>query len=271
MTRKPLGLPISWIVTPVFTAALGGVIGLIYLGLSTPLYEVIGAATVARSRIESPHMADESTRNRWIWVRDGMTIRNELASDDFVAGLLDSDPLLKARFEEHLKNVGTDKAPPADLKLAYARRLADGIKIEYTGGDSSTFIINVKDRDRELAKRLAEAMLTRLRDLTITADSKLYAEAIKALEKQLAGKDGTTEMDKDRRHYLSDTLSRLIVTAAIDKEEAQERFTIVRRPYLPAAPSWPSRWFTLAVTIAGGFFVGCLVEYGRASVKHARK
>jgi hypothetical protein len=269
---KAFGLPITWLVTPAAFGALGALVALIYLGVVTPLYEVQGAATIIRSRIESPHMADESTRNRWIWVRDGMTTRNELASDDFFAAHIEGEPLLKARYDAYVQSVGANAAPEADLKLAFARRFSDAVKVEYTGGDSSSYIVTVRDVDRQLAKNLVDALLVRLRELTVAADTALYADAIKALERQLAAvATGADDVKKDRRHYLSDMLSRLTVTAAIDREESDTRFKIVRRPFLPTRPAWPNRWFVFALGVAGGLFVGALIEYARATAKHARR
>src|SRR5690606_13574326 len=121
--------------------------------------------------------------------------------------------------DAYVARSGADAPPEGDLKLAFARRFSEGVKVEYTGGDSSTFIVTVKDRDRQLAKNLADALLGRLRELTVTADSAMYAEAIKAIEREIARlpKAASDDAVKDRRHYLSDTLSRLVVTAAIDK------------------------------------------------------
>lgn len=243
----------------VLLTAVGAVAGLAYALAAKPVFESVASVVLYRDRVENPNSVSEDAKNRWVWVRDGLTLTEGLLSDDFFESVVKKSPPLQARFDAFRNSLVQRHGLPAseEAMLQFAHGLRKSLRIDYTGGDSNTFVFKARDASPAVARELAQAMVDRLRELWVTERHDMAAAALAAIAKDVP----PGEAGLESRSYLRNTYNGLLVSARLADVLAARNFQVVRRPSLPLDPLWPRRSLIVAlgalVGLLAGLFLGC--------------
>ena len=249
---------------------IGAAIGGGYSLLTKPVYEAVTSVVLYRDRIENPNSVSEEGKNRWDWVRDGLTLTEGLLSDDALMAMVRVQPLLETRYEAFkaklVKRHHLESAPEnQDMALPmFLQKLRNHIRIEYTGGDSNTFTFHVKDESAEVAKSLSQAMIERLKQVWVTSLRQSYSEVLAALGEE-EGKAGIESTSLKSRAYLRNSYNSILVASKLNEVMAERNFQVIKRPSLPVAPIWPRLCLLLVVGAVGGILAGLFVTYLRCT------
>ncbi len=240
--------------------------------MAKPVYETTASVVLYRDRIENPNAVSEEGKNRWVWVRDGLTLTEGLMSDETLEALVAKQPKLQDRYDNfkahqlkrHVLRHSDDEMP------VFLNRLRNQIKIEYTGGDSNTFIFTVNDRSPEISQYIAQAIIERLRKLWVIDLDDAYASALSAISQEI-NKAGPEATSLASRSYLRNTYNGLLVESRLSAVMAEKTFQIVRRPAFPVSPVWPRSNLLLTLGAGVGLLVGFFLMLLRDSTKDRRK
>ena len=115
---------------------------LAYIALAEKIYQISSRVAIFRIKFEDPDHGSDDSRNRWIWIRDGLNINSAVVSDVELKKFYDSSDLAKS---------ATKKISDESAKLRFLRSL---VNVTYTGADESNYIIDVKSTDPRLSLEL---------------------------------------------------------------------------------------------------------------------
>lgn len=258
-----------WI--PLVSAAFVAVAG-IYCLLAPLQYEVSGTVVVHRQRVENPNTSGEDEKNRWIWVRDGMGLKESLLSDKNWLGSLQENPLLKARFETFLKknakSIETSRklgATEEDIQVSFSQNLIRQVNVDFTGGDSYSYVVRVRDLDPLFAKALVTALIDRAKVKIVQESQQAYQSSLQAIAESLK-----STKNRESLSYLKSTEKQLKVASLLFDSTALTRVEVVRTPHIPLKAVWPRPELLLLVALFLGATIGLGVELGRSYLNAAR-
>jgi len=160
------------ILIPVILFQIAG--GIYYLN-GTKVFQVSASCLLFRqTEQESDKYPRPISKNRWIWIRDGLTIKEAILSDKFLLENIISLKEYHRRFNSKKHNNST--IPLEDRKLNYIKQIKNSIDIVYSGGDSNRYSIRVKDSDPAVAKKTTKLILDRIKELNLklTKNSSLF-------------------------------------------------------------------------------------------------
>ena len=235
---------------PLFTCLiLFPIIFLIYGKFSKPVFESSGAVTIFRSKVENPHFINEELRNRWIWIRDGLSVKANILNHNFLKSLVENNEVLKTRLKDFIDGNKT-KGDIEDLNILFLENLKKGINIDYTGGDENSYLFKVKDSDKALPKFIINELIKRVKYLFVDQVSETYATSLDNLEK-----NGPKGEDVE-------SIKRLLkVSMVLEESQKNLKFQITLPPYAPIDPIWPSHKILLLIGLLLGAIVGIFLEY----------
>ncbi|MCB0403243.1 MAG: hypothetical protein KDD51_00555 [Bdellovibrionales bacterium] len=236
-------------------------VAVLYRLLTPKQYTVFARVVVNRSQIETPNLALEDTKNRWVWVRDGYAIKEALLSGEYLGQLIDELPLLKERYSRFQDRQGARVdsvagATPADLRAEFVRQVSKELNVDFLGGDSFTYVLSARDPNPLLAKRLLSKLIDRIRYLVVEEPKAVYQNGLLLLRNERLKKQNPTT-----QRFLDETYQSLLVASLLFEAQAPRRLEIVQRPAIPLESSWPksARLFLLALAI--GVTLGLALEY----------
>lgn len=198
---------------------------------ATPKYEASAQILLKRPQLERAGGASEESKNRWVWVRDGMELRHHLVSEDVLAAVA-----------QEISAAG---------HVATADELRSLVSVHYSGGDDNLFTIKITDTSSERAITAAAAFLRLFPNLAIGERQQSLAESIKALESTTSG----SESERERRAEILATLRSDLVFA---EAENQRRIVVIERPG-GTKKVWPRPFFIFATSAVAALFLACLV------------
>lgn len=258
MTKKS----IVFLATCTLAAAL---LSLIYSLTAIPQFQAQAQVTIRRATVEMPNLSNDSTKNRWIWIKDGLTTKRLLLADEFFARL--------ARDTPHLAPGQHPAAAPENLR----KLLSPYIHIDYTGGDSDTYLLQVTAPQAQLAQDLAQALVAQLKRVAISQPLATQQKVIAALTqsrdnltKQIirinyrrqAKLPPTDDLSAEWRDT-NNLLRQLNLYYQVAAAEADARFVVVVAPQLPSQAVWPQPLLLALVAAGAGGFLGGAWLYGR--------
>ena len=204
-----------------------------------------------------------------------------MIGDEFLIDAIDKNEVLRTRFTDfkaaQVPGPGVDES---DIKGAYARIVASAIRVDYSGGDSSTYMITVRDIDPKFAKELCTLITLRLESIAIASQLGTFTKAMQSLRSQMTALkvEGMTpptgaalnEQEERFEHYqtLKQAYGRLLVARSIYAAEGGERFQLVSKPYMPLHPVWPNKPLILLAMGLGGLFLGLSLVYANSLLRH---
>ncbi len=139
------------IAAPIWILALG------LTAWTSPRYQGQLQFLLRRPQLENTQTPNESTRNRFVWLRDGMAVQEWLKSDAAIAAAAE-------RLQASMHAIR-----PAALQ------------VRYSGGDGNLFTIQATYADAELAKKVPGALVDSLGAYL----KSWYGDALQSYEDQL--------------------------------------------------------------------------------------
>jgi hypothetical protein len=224
---------------------------------------------VRRPRIADPINDNQATRDRWIWARDGLAVKEELLSDSFLAEQSGLTKELVARFK------AASAADAIDAKANLLASLRANIKIQYTGGDSNSFQVQVIDRDAKTAAALAGSMVERIEYLYVGNVLEGYASALEKTKEEMrrlaempSTKDATeSSVRAVRKTALEQTYQHLTTAQLVHEVEGDQLVQTVIKPVPASSPFWPNKPFIIVLGGFAGFVLGLLIQFLRTIKK----
>lgn len=247
-----LGTLMPLLATVFALAALG------YAKMTPNVYEVSAAVLVRRTQVEPMEGASEASKNRWVWIRDGLALKEELTSDDVLSGALKDVPALQARRDAYAAKAKINDLPPGDQDVLFFEELRKQITVTFNGGDESVYGLTFRDKDAKVARETVTALIAQLKRLAVDEAAAARRDAVDALERKALAGDAepgskfvtaTTSRGKER---LDDYRVLLAARDELYKTEDQSRVKILRHP-VKAGVAWPK----VPVLMILGALVGC--------------
>lgn len=234
----------------------------VYSFLSPRVYEVSGTVVVHRQRVENPNSSADEEKNRWIWVRDGMGLKESLLSDKSWLTPVQQSSLLRDRYREFVANnsrriAASQKvgATEEDLQIEFSQLLMKQVTVDFTGGDSYSYVLRVRDKDPRFAKALVQALIDRARTKLIEENKSAYQASLGSIQSLIA-----RTKNPELQEYLKSTEKQLRVAAVLFDSSSDRRVEVVRTPHIPLGPVWPRPLLLLLVGALFGLTLGLAVE-----------
>jgi len=241
-------------------------IGVTYCFFARPLYEVSGTVTIIRPSLPPIAADTPEPRNRWVWIRDGLSFKEILLQDNIFSDFIDESETLQKRYKKFALKYSMLKSD--DLKVNFIHHVKKEINLMYTGGDSNTFIFTVRDSNPIFAKELVNMLISNLQKMF---EDMLYArneEYLQVLERKMkslelqnnnAGSDGlSATLVSHQLASLEDAYGKLSVENILQNVQSKKLVKIISHPNIPLFAVWP-RWdLVLLFSTTLGVFSGSL-------------
>ncbi len=227
---------LRWIFVICLVIALAAAMAVI--SKSEAKYESTSIIMLKRAQMERSGHSTEESRNRWVWVRDGLELKNELVSEGVLRKVLEI-----VATKSPTKQIATD-----------APHLRKQIEVHYSGGDDNLFTIRVQHSDPALVQAMADAYLEIFPNLAIERRRLALESSLSAMEKSLT--DSTLSADQlSRKVEIIETIKGDITLA---KAERDQRIVVIQSA-TPAVRIWPQPIFILVAFACLGLFVAAFI------------
>lgn len=215
----------------VFIVAAG-----LYDYLTIPVYEATGSIMVKRAQPERSGTSTEESRNRWVWVRDGLELRNHLQSETVLNAV-----------------VKTILDKPDSTSVLNGQNLSEKLQIHYAGGDENVFTFKIKDRDRIQAQTVITQLMEVFPSLAIDTKTAALRKSLKEIDSLIKLTD-----KKDQVYVRKIAIAKEIRTDLLFAEaERSSRVVVIRHPVVEKV--WPRKDFIFAVAAFFSMFVSCVI------------
>lgn len=258
-----LGTLMPLLATAFALAALG------YARMTPSTFEVTAEVLVRRTQVEPMEGASEAAKNRWVWIRDGLALKEELTSDDVLAETLKGVPALQARRDAFVTRAKLADLPSGDQDVLFFEEFRKQITVVFNGGDESVYGLTIRDKDAKLARETVTALIAQLKRLAVDEAAAARRDAVDALErKALAGDtelgskfvSATTSRGKER---LDDYRVLLAARDELYKTEDQNRVKVLRHP-VKAEVAWPKAPLLMILGALAGCAAALLIDLQRS-------
>lgn len=206
--------PLFWICLIVISFA-----GTIYTFVTPKLYQSEAQVVLMRLNLEHPNKVIEESRNRWVWLRDGLALKSALLSDQLI------------NHELELRGLKQD--------IRERESLLKNIRIDFTGADEFAFNITVKDQDPKRAQQTNQRIVERLRMLAVERHEENYTRWRKHLLKT------NPELTKELDYFYE-----------LEQLQRQESFQVIQKPTYSEQAVWPHKKGIILLSLGLGVFVG---------------
>jgi capsular polysaccharide biosynthesis protein len=219
--------------------------GTIFSLTSTKMYVSKSHIALFRLKIETPDSNSEESRNRWVWIRDGLNLKSALITDEMLDNIIISNSTAKEK-AEHYKN--------KQLMKEYLKSL---INIQFTGADENNFLVEVKAPSPSLAFDLNTIIFDRIRYLAVEADESNFKSVLDELRK----KQSELKLDPDTYGFYQDKIRKMVFTHTIDQKQRESAFLIISKPALNEQPIWPNHKMIIILSAFIGLVIGFSLEF----------
>lgn len=224
---------------------LFALMGAIYSFTTSKIYSSKSHVAIFRLKIENPEYNSDESRNRWIWIRDGLNLKSALVPDDLLKLLVEKNNAAKKL---------SVKYPTSILFFDALRKM---INIQFTGADENNFIIEVKSISPELSFDLNTLIFERIRYLAVTADKDLFSAVIfqiKAKQKEFLN-------DKVSYNFYEDKIRKMTFNHILEQKQKEDSFKIIAPPSLNTIPAWPKPFLLIGVFSFLGLVWGLALDF----------
>jgi uncharacterized protein involved in exopolysaccharide biosynthesis len=212
-----------------------------FIAVSEERYESTGIIMLKRAQMERSGHSTEDSRNRWVWVRDGLELKNELLS------------------EEVLKRVAAlaeKKSLPIQSPIDIAK-LRKQVEVHYSGGDDNLFTIRLRHLVPATAKEIVEAYLEVFPTLAIERRLTALESSLESMEKSLLDK----HLSPDQHSRKVEIIETIKSDVTFAKAERDQRIVIIQSASAPVIV-WPKPIFIfVAFGCFGVFFAALITAY----------
>jgi len=227
---------IRWIFIACLLSAIGGAFAVITT--SEAKYESVSIIMLKRAQMERAGHSTEDSRNRWVWVRDGLELKNELISEDVLKNILE---------------IVAEKST-SNLKLPETSHLRKTVEIHYSGGDDNLFTIRVQHTDPEFTRSVANAYLEVFPNLAIERRMTALENSLQTMEKELLSKD----LNQDQLSRKIEIIETIKSDITLAKAERDQRIVVIQNA-TPSVRIWPRPLFILVAFGCFGVFIGASI------------
>lgn len=224
---------------------------MIYIAVAPKVYLTSSRVAIFRIKFEDPDHGSDDSRNRWIWVRDGLNINSAVVNDAEIKKFYESNEIGK---------FFTQKITDESEKIRFIRSL---ITVAYTGGDESNYIIDVKSSDHRLSFELNKYFFNYLKYLALQKDQDDFSTIISKIEetaKTLDIKSADYTMYKNK-------VAKMKFEQMIIQTQKERAYQIISAPAYSKNKIWPKNRSILALSLLIGIFVGFIAEYAYALLR----
>lgn len=219
--------------------------GSIYSLAAPKVYSSKSHIALFRLKVENPDYNSEESRNRWIWIRDGLNLRSAVITDSVIEKIADTNETAK---------VLSVKFPNKHLFYEYMKKLID---VQFTGADENNFLIEVKAPSAKLALELNTAVFDRIKYLATTADQKNFEELVK----EIKNKQKDLQDDKATYSFYEDKLRKMTFNHIVEQKQRETAFEIISNPTLNDHPIWPMHRLIIVMSALIGLIVGFACDF----------
>jgi len=216
------------------------IIGGAYIVISPKTYRAKSQALILRTKLDEENFNTEESKNRWIWIRDGLNLKTMLTSD------LELINFINANKQDFLN-------PDLNINL---KNIKSMIEVTYTGADDNNYIIEVKSNNKLLTEKLNTFLFKRIKYLSIDKPQQEIEVIISELKKQ------ADQYPANSNSYLliQSKISKLNALKSIELIQNENRFQTIIPPTLETQPIWPNKKIVIFIAILMGVIFGISFE-----------
>lgn len=220
-------------------------LGLLYCAFAPKIYSSKSHVALFRLKIEVPDSSLEDSHNRWIWIRDGLSLKSALFTETILSTVAAKDELVRKEIA---------KFPNKRLAYEYFNGL---INIQFTGADENNYLVEVKAKDPHIAYELNRAVFDRLKYLAVIADQNRFDDLIT----KLRSKQKELRKDRETFVYYNDKIKKLTFANLIEQKQKEMAFEVISSPSINEVPIWPRMNIILLATVFFGFIFGLAIDF----------
>ncbi|WP_413586705.1 hypothetical protein [Bdellovibrio sp. HCB274] len=227
------------------TTLILGVIALGYILVTPKTFEATSRAAIFRMKIENPDNGSDESRNRWIWIRDGLNISSATVTDEQIRNFLASSEVAKA---------ATAQLSSETSKVKFLKGM---VNVQFTGADENNYVIKVKSSNPELALQLNQNVFDNLKFLAVQKDN----EDFQALAEKISQEAAAFPANSQERSFYQNKLVKMKFEHVISQSQKERVFKVISEPSVSDRAVWPKPAAILVVAILAGLVLGFLLEY----------
>lgn len=230
------------------TIVLCTIAGIAYSFLTPKIYISKSHVAIFRMKIENPDISSEESRNRWVWIRDGLNLKSALVTDEMLASLIETNTKARELAQQF---------PNKQLMMNYLNGL---INIQFTGADENNFLVEVKAPSPTLAFELNSKIFERIKFLAVEADQANFNAVLVELKK----KQMELQLEPETYAFYQDKIRKMIFNQIVEQKQRETSFQIISKPTINEKPIWPNTKLIIILSA----FIGIVVGFGlRYTVK----
>ncbi|WP_413580672.1 hypothetical protein [Bdellovibrio sp. HCB288] len=221
------------------------VVALGYILVTPKTFVANSRVAIFRMKIENPDNGSDESRNRWIWIRDGLNINSAAVSDEQIKKFL-GESTVAQKATAHLN---TDSA-----KIGYLKGL---VKVQFTGADENNYVIDVKSSNPELALALNQNIFENLKFLAVQKDNVDFQALVDKISQEAAA----FPANSSERSFYQNKLIKLKFEHVISQSQKERVFQVISEPAVSDRAVWPKPAAILIAALLAGLVLGFLLEY----------
>ena len=227
------------------TTVLFLLIALVYVVITPKIYVASSRVAIFRMKIENPENGSDESRNRWIWIRDGLNINSALVSDEQLKKFIETSDVAKQ---------ATQNASSENGKLKFLRKL---VNVQFTGADENNYVIETKSSDPKLALDLNAHIFNNLKFLAVQKDN----DDFKALEDKVTQEAAAYPANSQEKSFYQNKLMKMKFEHVISQSQKEKVFQVISEPSIGEKAVWPKPLAIIVVALLAGLVIGFVLEY----------
>lgn len=216
-----------------------------YTIIAPPIFLSKSHVVIFRPKIENPDAGSDESRNRWIWIRDGLNMKSALVTDTMLKKFIISNQTIAGLSKKH---------PSEQSTIDYLKSL---INIQFTGADENNYIVEVKAPNALMAYELNNLIFERIRYLAIDAEQLKF----KAILDDLQKKQVEIKADPDTYAFYKDKIKKMIFNHIIEQKQRESSFEVLIKPSVNESPVLPNKKFIIIFSTFIGIVLGLFCEF----------
>lgn len=228
-----------------YSLLIFALIGLIYSLTTPPVYSSTSQIALFRLKVEDPDNSSEESRNRWIWIRDGLGLKSAIVTDYIIEKIAQSDETAR-ELSSNFPN-----------KHLYYEHLKKFINVQFTGADENNFIVEVKAPSAKLALDLNTLVFERIKYLATKADQQNFEELVTEIKK----KQKEQTKDNTTFSFYQDKIMKMSFEQILTQKQKEQAIHIISSPKINNQAIWPKHKLIIAIFAFIGIVTGLAVDF----------
>ena len=224
------------VTSTIITLIISGV----YILISPKTYKAKSQALILRTKLDEENFNTEESKNRWIWIRDGLNLKTLVTSD------LELINFINANKQDFLN-------PDLNVNL---KNIKSMIEVTYTGADDNNYIIEVKSNNKILTEKLNKFLFNRIKYLSTEKPQEEYEVIINELKKEANLYPATS----NSYLLIQSKISKLNALKSIELIQNANRFQTIVPPTMEVQPIWPNKKIIIFIGLLSGLIIGIAFE-----------